>query len=431
VTSEIREPSRTELPDYYRALPFANGLPSWEPAPAAWHGGPEPWPPMRTPATPKQLEQWAELDDADASYHPVAAFVGGKVVGASAMLSMEVTIPGGAFLPTAGVTGTGVIATHRRRGLLRQMMQAMVHSALERRETFAMLSASEGSIYGRFGFHVSTHRARWEIARADAQLRPTQADSGSLELVDASTAREHWPAVHATVRATRVGELSPQPGRWDSLTDAASGTDGPLRYLVHRNADGHVDGAANFRLPWSSSVEHVGTLVIEALEATTPQAYRAMWGLLLDFDLTSTIVAPGRPRDEPLRWMLGNPRSMRITRQSDNLWARILDVKQVLEARSYDCPDTVTFTIDDDTMCPANNGTWRLAVEGSDGECSRTDMAADLSIDLAGLSALYLGGMSAHDLAYAGRIRPHVDDALQRVSRMLRSDPEPYNSFGF
>lgn len=54
---EIREPSRAEMADYYRALPFAIGLPSWEPAPAAWHGG---------------------------------------------MLSFEVTVPGGSSLPMAG-----------------------------------------------------------------------------------------------------------------------------------------------------------------------------------------------------------------------------------------------------------------------------------------------------------------------------------------
>lgn len=50
-----------------------------------------------------------------------------------------------------GVTGTGVIATHRRRGLLRSMMQAMFDDALARGEAVSELSASEGSIYARFG----------------------------------------------------------------------------------------------------------------------------------------------------------------------------------------------------------------------------------------------------------------------------------------
>src|SRR5690606_20136501 len=76
-------------------------------------------------------------------------------------------------------------------------------------------------------------------------------DPGSLELVDAAQARKFWPTVHAEVRATRVGELAPLPGRWDGLSDGADGTNGPLRYLIHRAQHGDVDGIANLRLPWS------------------------------------------------------------------------------------------------------------------------------------------------------------------------------------
>lgn len=428
---EIREPSRAEMADYYRALPFANGLPSWEPAPAAWHGGPEPWPPLRAPATAEQLEEWADASLGDAGFHPVAAVVDSKVVGASAMVTFEVTVPGGRTLPMGGVTATGVIATYRRRGLLRQMMQSMFDSALERGEPLAMLSASEGSIYGRFGFSPATFRARWEIRRSEARLLSAKQDERSLELVDAATARAEWPAVHLAVRAARVGELSPQPGRWDGLTDTASGTDGPLRYLLHRSPDGAVDGIAHFRLPWSRTAEQAGSLIVEAFEATSPAAYRAMWALLLDFDLTQTVIAPGRPRDEPLRWMLANPRALRITRQSDNLWARILDVQKALEGRDYEVPGELTFTIEDDAMCPANVGTWRLAADGPAAQVSRTTEPADLVIDIQALSSLYLGGMSANDLAQAGHLRPLTKDAVGNLARMFRTDPEPHNSFGF
>lgn len=206
---EIRAPRPEELPAYYQALPFANGLPSWEPAPAAWHGGAEAWPAPNQPSTLEQRRQWAEVDAKDENYHPVAAFADGQVVGASAMLSMHVTVPGGGFLSTAGVTATGVIATHRRRGLLRQMMQAMFEAALDRGVPLAMLSASEGGIYGRFGFHPATHRARWEIERSAATLAPSDPDTGTLDLVDAGEAKKHWPALHARIRSARVGELSP------------------------------------------------------------------------------------------------------------------------------------------------------------------------------------------------------------------------------
>ncbi|UED88624.1 GNAT family N-acetyltransferase [Streptomyces profundus] len=416
---------------YYRALPYATGLPQWEPADAAWHGGPEPWSPQRAPATAEQLERRAEAHAKDPSFHPMAAFADGTCVGASATISLDVTVPGGDTVRMAGVTATGVIATHRRRGYLRRMVRAMFEAALARGEPLAMLSASEGGIYGRFGFSPATYRTRWELSRHEAVLLPAAPDPGSLELVDAARAKRFWPVVHARVRANRVGELTPLPGRWDGLSDDADGTNGPLLYLAHRDQHGDVDGMANFRLPWSSTAVNAGTLVVEALEATNPTAYRALWSLLVDFDLTKTIVAPGRPRDEPLRWMLTNPRAMRVTRQSDNLWARLLDVPRALTRRSYDTAGEVTFTIDDDQMCPANNGTWLLRADGTSVTCVATDRRAELTITVQALGSLYLGGLSAHDLAYAGRVVPHADGVVARLSRLFRVDPEPHNSFAF
>lgn len=331
----------------------------------------------------------------------------------------------------AGVTSTGVIATHRRRGCLRRMMQAMFDAALERGEPLAMLSASEGSIYGRFGFSPATYRTRWELARHEAALLPSAPDLGSLELIGAADAQKAWPRVHADVRAHRVGELSPLPGRWDGLSDEADGTNGPLRFLVHRDQRGDVDGIANFRLPWSPTADRAGTLVVEALEAMNPVAYRALWGLLIDFDLTKTVVAPARPRDEPLRWMLANPRAMRVTRQTDNLWARLLDVPRALTQRAYLTPGTLRFTIDDDRMCPENNGTWQLRADDAAVTCMPTDEPADLIVALAALSTLYFGGMSAHDLAYAGHLTQHTEGASGQLARMFRADSEPHNSFGF
>lgn len=58
---------------------------------------------------------------------------------------------------------------------------------------------------------------------------------------------------------------------------------------------------------------------MKGLEAVTDEAYRALWELLLDFDLTRRVAAVTRPADEPLRWMLADPRAMRVTRQVPGL----------------------------------------------------------------------------------------------------------------
>ena len=46
------------------------------------------------------------------------------------------------------------------------------------------------------------------------------------------------------------------------------------------------------------------------------------------------------------------------------------------------------------------------------------------------LGSLYLGGMSASLLASAGRIRGD-HESVGLLSRMFRTDPEPFNTFVF
>ena len=140
------------------------------------------------------------------------------------MISFEVTVPG-SLRALGRVTSTAVAATHRRRGLLRLMMQAMFDEARERGEPLAGLSASEGTIYGRFGYGpCRPRRTRWEIERTQARFRAPGAGGGSLEITDAATARQAWRTVHDAVRASRVGELSAPPDKWSDLNDASSGT---------------------------------------------------------------------------------------------------------------------------------------------------------------------------------------------------------------
>ena len=67
-------------------------------------------------------------------------------------------MPGGALLPAAAVSWVSVLPTHRRRGVLTQMMAAMHDDARARDEPAAILTASESSIYGRFGYGVAAWR---------------------------------------------------------------------------------------------------------------------------------------------------------------------------------------------------------------------------------------------------------------------------------
>src|SRR5215470_11153698 len=73
------------------------------------------------PRKPGSPETWArgELE------RTRAAFDGGRMVGGSRNYSFELTVPGGALVPAAAVSWVSVLPTHRRRGVLRGMIDAL------------------------------------------------------------------------------------------------------------------------------------------------------------------------------------------------------------------------------------------------------------------------------------------------------------------
>ena len=62
----------------------------------------------------------------------LAAFEGDKIVGTGRLYSLELTMPGGRLLPTAGVSWIGVLPTHRRRGILTAIKRTQLDDAVER-----------------------------------------------------------------------------------------------------------------------------------------------------------------------------------------------------------------------------------------------------------------------------------------------------------
>jgi predicted acetyltransferase len=295
-------------------------------------------------------------------------------------------------------------------------MGAMLDDCRERGEFLAGLSASEATVYGRYGFGPATFQHRWEVRRTDVAFQTPFTDPGQLELVDGVEAAAVWPVLHEQVRAERVGEVSPLPGKWSGLGDAY--------HLVHRDAAGQVDGAAIFQLPWSPDPEHAGELQVEAFEALNHDAYRALWGLLLDFDLTKRVVAARRPVDEPLRWMLTNSRALKLARTRDNLWLNILDVQRALTARTYAATDSLVLEVD--------GVRWRLETSKSEAACTAAPGAAtDVSLTVSELGSLYLGGVRASEFRDAGRITEHTSGAVSRLDAVLRPGRAPHNAVGF
>ena len=117
---------------------------------------------------------------------------------------VDTTLPGGARLPTAAITRVGVLPTHRRQGVGKQLMERLVVDARERGRMLASLRATEAVIYPRFGFGVAGENASAVIdARRARPLRCPEIE-GTFRILDRGEILDVVPELY---------EQSPTAGR--------------------------------------------------------------------------------------------------------------------------------------------------------------------------------------------------------------------------
>ncbi|HZD65205.1 MAG TPA: GNAT family N-acetyltransferase [Acidimicrobiales bacterium] len=365
----------------------------------------------------------------------LGAFVGGSMVATAGSYALELTLPGGSVVPLSALSWVGVVATHRRRGLLSALMRAHLDDARARGEAVAGLFASEGGIYGRFGYGPATVSRTYRLDRDRSALALVPDAAGSVELVAEEVAGKELPRVHDRARRGRAGDVSAAPGWWGRTMRSDErdphGGGGTL-VALHRGIDGSIDGGVVYRVPEDGTGPGCRTVQVDHLVAENQSAYAGLWALLLDLDLTTTVVATRRPVDEPLRWMLSDPRQLQATAARDGLWVRLVDLTGALAARRYAAEGVVVLEVMD-RFCPWNRGRWRLEGGPEGGECRRARAGdkVDLALDVATLGALYLGGHGVAPLVHAGRLAEESPGAARRLGAMLAADPAPWCSTEF
>ena len=343
----------------------------------------------------------------------------GGIVGGASAFEFQLTVPG-AIVPAAGVTVVGVYPTHRRRGILTALMRAQLDDVHERGEPIAILWASEGGIYGRFGYGLAALCGDIEIDLSHAQFRTPVERRGSLRLVSLKDALELISPVYARVAAETPGMFARPRAWWEAraLRDSESRRDGAGEMVccVYEE-DGQALGYALYRLKFGF-VDGSSVGEVRAIEAmgTTPQATAAIWRFLLDIDWMASLQAWVLPVDHPLFLLLEEPRRMRF-RVGDSLWARLVDVGGALAARGRYEGD-VTIAVQD-PFCPWNNASFH-----ADG--SKTTDSGELRLDVSDLGSVYLGGFTFGQLARAGRVRELSEGAVERADSIFRSDRAPW-----
>jgi predicted acetyltransferase len=365
------------------------------------------------PESLESAERFARWLDVERMH---AAFDGNRIVGGAGAFTYQVSVPGGAAtVPAAGVTVVGVLPTHRRRGILSQLMRAQLLDARERGEAMAYLWASEGKIYPQFGYGLAARIGEMTLSRDRVAFAEPFAPRGSFRLVSAEEAAVLFPPLYERMMRQRAGMFSRSEAWWTTrrLVEPAWGPQTPKNRVL-LELDGEPAGYALYSVKqeWQHG-SSAGTMTVIEAVAPEPEAARELWRWLLDFDWTSKIVADLLPLDHELFFLLAEPRRMQFE-VNDGVWVRILDVDAALKAR--------TFGDGEVTLEIAGEGTWRVTARGAE----KVAGEGDIAMNIAQLGSVYLGGVSFEQLRRASRVVERVSGAVERADALFATALEPW-----
>lgn len=337
---------------------------------------------------------------------------------------------GRGLLPLRMITDVTTRPTHRRKGLVRRLMEDCLADAVDADVPLAALTVSEATIYGRWGFGAATFYRTCELDTGPRFGLRDFTDPGRVELVDPAGT---WPIVKRQLELfqQRSRGMVGVPQFYEPILTGGwhpqqKGPDKQLRTAVHLSADQQVDGVAVYRFDGRDGDRRKVKLLLILAEDTAAQL--ALWDYLGHVDLVNHVSYDALEPTDPLPWALTDINSLKETGRTEFLWVRVLDVPRALAARSWAADGEVVLEVDDAQGHAA--GRWLVTVVDGTATVERTDRAGGVRLGAEALGTLYLGPVGVRTLHAAGRIDGD-DDAVAGLAAMADLPDEPYNLLGF
>lgn len=349
------------------------------------------------------------------------------------------SVPGGRSVDAWAVSSVTVSPTHRRRGIARALMLAELQNARAAGAALAMLTATEATIYGRYGYAPAARASTVYVDRRRVHWIGPDAP-GRVQFVDAASIREAAPAIARRAVARTPGEIDRWPGLLDrvlGLHDPDSERSRARRVVRYDDERGQAQGFAVFRV--TREPNEPGVAEFDFLAAATDDAERALWRFLVEQDFVSGTRGLLRSVDEPLPWLLEDPRAVSFSDIVDHLWLRVIDPVTALTARRYSAPGRLLIEVDDPNGIAG--GLFELvadeagraevtALEHADAAASAKS-ARRIRLGVRELGAIYLGGVHPSVLARAGRVTELSPGSISAADAMFTAQRAPHLSIWF
>ena len=394
MATEIRPITEEELPDLQRITTYAFG---------GFDGQPPPW------------------------IHPdwtTCAFVDGRLASTFGAWPFRVRL-NGRSVAMAGVTMVATLPEFRRRGLARKIMTKALADQRDRGQAIAILWASMGAIYQRYGYGLASSTVTYEIDPRRIVFAHGAPATGSVRLCTKEEARPIFEAIHKEFGRPRNLVLQRAAAMWDIRQQGDR-----QHFGVYYDAAGEARGFIGFETGQDPKLSPNQTIDVNDWAALDTDAYRGLWDFLGSHDLVGRVRWSRVPEDDPAPLLLLEPRELH-RQTADAIWMRITDVAAALPQRPYGEADALTIRVVDE-LCPWNDGTFVLETTGDESTVVRADEArADLTMPASSLAVLVSGHRSATHLARAGRIEPSDPKALLRADRVFVTDYAPWCNDSF
>ena len=379
---------------------------------------------------------WLQDSRADAAtctgvWLPDDAFGAGDVPVATTSWFDKTLNTGGALLPLRMITDVTTSPAHRRRGLVRRLIEDCLADAASGGVPLAALTVSEATIYGRWGFGPATFAQEVELDTGPRFGLRDFTDPGRVELIEP---RDSWPLIREQLERFHAGSRGSvgTPAFYETVLTGAwnfheSGPDKHLRGAVHLAADESVDGLVLYRQEGRND-DGSRKVKVVLLLGDGPAATLGLWGFLGGIDLVRTVTWHCLSPTDPLRWALRDLNALKLTANNEFLWIRVLDVPVALAARPWRADGEVVLEVADAQDHAA--GRFRLVTRDGAAEVTATEAEPELRLDAETLGSLYLGAVGIRTLHAAGRLAGDPAPAA-RLAAMADLPDQPYNILGF
>jgi predicted acetyltransferase len=239
-------------------------------------------------------------------------FVDGKMAAKMTIHPMHTYI-NGRFMAVGGVASVATWPEFRRKGMVGQLLSNGLKVMKDQGQTVSFLHPFEIPFYRKFGWELYTDYVQYE-------LEVSQLPSGVVPSGSVGRVTRDWTHFHEmyTAYASRYNGMLARDEQWWNQTVFKKK---PGQAVVYRNGAGQATGYLLYEI--KSKHLKVGEFI-----ALDMDAWYGLWKFIANHDSMFDTISLLAPADDPLSFLLGNPRVKQET--EPYFMARIVDVQAFL-----------------------------------------------------------------------------------------------------